>query len=272
MKRIFVLSVVLAAGVPNVDALDDRALLMVMKLSERPTYAWTTSIEDDAGSYLIQGQTTAEGFSWVRMPPPKPLARRLGRDAEGDVDVLFHGPQRFVLRTTSGWKTLAEIPRERARWDEPVVWSPRAQARSTVPTDPLGIPVVMLQGPDEDDRAYSNHQLALGLPHEELAVIASSAAELRLEGNTIEGTLTDLGAQLLLVREGQEHLIALAAAGVFKLQTAAGMVTRYSLRLEGVLLVKDKKVLVHQSMQTVIRNVGTATVTVDEEARRKLIP
>jgi hypothetical protein len=55
----------------------------------------------------------------------------------------------------------------------------------------------------------------------------------------------DLGAQLLLVRDGQDHIKPLCAAGLFKLVIKNGIVTRYTLRLEGILLV-DRKIHVHR--------------------------
>jgi hypothetical protein len=88
----------------------------------------------------------------------------------------------------------------------------------------------------------------------------------------VTGTLSDVGARLLLVREGQEGRITpLVAAGNFRLQIQNGSVTRYSVQLEGVLLVdKKKKILVHQTSSTIVKGVGTSGFDVTDEIKRKL--
>lgn len=72
------------------------------------------------------------------------------------------------------------------------------------------------------------------------------------------------------MRDGQDHLKPLAAAGTFRLVITGGIVTRYQVRLEGVLLVDRKKILVHQDATTFVRDIGTTSFDVPQEARRKL--
>lgn len=91
-----------------------------------------------------------------------------------------------------------------------------------------------------------------------------------MAGDVVTGTLSGLGAQLLLVHDGQEHIQPLAAAGVFKLFIQGGIVTRYLLRLEGILLVDRKRVTVRQASSTSIRGIGATVVEIPDEARRKL--
>ena len=102
--------------------------------------------------------------------------------------------------------------------------------------------------------------------------MVSSYTDLKTEGDVVSGTLSDLGAQLLLVRDGQDHIKSLCAAGLFKLVIKNGIVTRYTLRLQGILLVDRKKIHVHQESSTQVVNVGTAAVQVADDIRRKLGP
>ena len=67
--------------------------------------------------------------------------------------------------------------------------------------------------------------------------------------------LSDIGAQLLLVHAGQDAIEPVTAAGVFELIIRGGLVTRYRLRLEGVLLIGRKRVTVRQTSDTVIKDV-----------------
>ena len=108
----------------------------------------------------------------------------------------------------------------------------------------------------------------------ELAVIVSSHQEFNVDGDVVTGTLTDLGAQLLLVRDGQEAITPLRAAGTFKLWLRDGSVTKYQVQLEGILHVRlptnSRQVMVHQITTTVLKDVGTTSFEVPAQAREKL--
>jgi hypothetical protein len=129
---------------------------------------------------------------------------------------------------------------------------------------------------DENDpkRSYSNLQLGLSLPHEELGIIVSSHASLNVEDGVAAGTLTELGAQLLLVRDGQKELTPLRGAGTFKLWLRQGSVEKYQVRLEGIIQVDTpngrRQLAVTQTTDTLLKNVGTTEVNVPDEAIRKL--
>jgi hypothetical protein len=261
----------------------DRVVVAAMTLSEQPNYTWHSVVTDDARTYDIDGKTDQSGFTWIRLPLVKSMAERLGRDAEPQVEAVFHGNTRFVVRTDRGWKTLQELPKRRRDFDDDVAFwpaPPSGRARSGGgsmggfdPLDPFP-PVMVVSRPRDDDdrRPYSNAQFALSHPHEELAVIVSSYAALSVDGEIAMGTLTDLGAQLLLVREGQEQIQPVRAAGAFKLVVKNGSVTRYQLRLEGILVVDRRKVLVHQESSTELTQVGTTRVGLTDDLRRKLAP
>ena len=104
---------------------------------------------------------------------------------------------------------------------------------------------------------------------------------MQLAGQGVQPKLTTgepktraLGAQLLLVRDGQPEITPEQGAGTFTIWMRAGMVQRYQVRLKGVLAIKiglgTKRVTVNQTTLTVIRDVGTTRVEVPAEARRKL--
>jgi hypothetical protein len=94
---------------------------------------------------------------------------------------------------------------------------------------------------------------------------------MNVEGDVITGTLSDTGAQLLLVGDGPEKIMPIVAGGTFKLVTKNGMVVSYLLQLEGILDVGRKnRVHVHQISNTVIKSVGTTSFEVPDDIRRKL--
>lgn len=264
----------------------ERAILAAMKLSEQPNYSWTSAVIDDARGYDLEGRTDRSGYTWMRLPMVKTIAQRLGRDAEPQIEAVFNGPATYVIRTERGWKTFKELPKP--RWDrteETEFWPSPASVRGNLSAaalagldpwevSPFPPPMIVAPPPLENDeqRPYSNAQFALSLPHEELAVIVSTHTALKTEGDVVTGTLSDIGAQLLLVRDGQDHIKPLVAAGDFRLVLKDGRVVRYNLRLEGILLVDRKKIHVHQESSTHVLNVGTTVVQVSDDIRRKLGP
>ena len=261
----------------------ERAILAAMKLGEQPSYAWTSTVTDDARTYDVEGKRDQRGFTWMRLPMVKSIAQRLGREADSELEAVFKTSATFVIRTDRGWKTLRELPKRNWDWNDDVEFWPTSAARranlgaaALAGLDPLEPPPLVLPAAirtdDDESRPYSNAQFALSHPHDELAVIVSCHTSLEARDNIASGMLSDLGAQLLLVREGQDHIQPLCAAGTFKLLMKNGVVTRYHLRLEGILLIDRKKIHVHQESSTVVTNIGATTFEIPDDARRKLEP
>ncbi|MBL9199472.1 MAG: hypothetical protein JNL39_03150 [Opitutaceae bacterium] len=259
---------------------NEAAIMAAMKLSDAPSYAWTASVSDDARTYDIIGRTSRAGYSRVRMPLINSVRRRLGRTTtEVDADYVFRGNVACVIETENGWKKPDELRDEdQVRRREVQGIGPTGHAPITVGS-PIGVgPPPGRRGRGgrggRPDAAYSNIQLGLSLPHEELAVIVSSHTHLQVEGDIATGTLNDLGAQLLLVRDGQEAITPVRAAGTFKLWLQGGAVVKYQVKVEGILSVEAngsrRQVVVQQTTDTIIREVGTAVVDVPEQARLKL--
>lgn len=284
MKPLFtpLLAVTAAATLSGGPA--EQAIIAAMKLAEQPSYSWNSTVIDDARSYEIEGKTVQAGFTWLRLPMVKSIARRLGREADCEIEAIFNRQNLVVIRTDRGWRTLRELPKE--RWsvpDDVELWPALPSARAGAGTwpDPLAAPdpfslppLVMHRFPREetDNRPYSNAQFALCHPHDELAVIVSSFIELKCDGGVISGTLSELGAQLLLVRDGLDEIKPLAAAGVFRLHVKDGIVVRYQLRLEGILqLERKRKVHVHQLSTTSIAGIGSTQFEVPADARQRLV-
>ena len=276
-----VVSAVFAAAVGRAGP-TEQAILAAMKLSEQPNYSWVSTVNDDARTYEIEGKTNAAGYTWMRMPMVKSVAQRLGRDADSQIEVVFHGTSRCVLRTDNGWKTPGELPRRHRDWiDDEYFMMPPApigymnHGRGLITPDPLDpFPVVLPPPPalkeENETRPYSNAQFAVARPHDELAIIVSSYRDLKIDGDVVLGNLHDIGAQLLLVRDGQDHIKPVCAGGVFRLQIKNGMVVKYQLRLEGILIVDRKKIHVRQQSITTVQKVGATALALPDEAQRKL--
>lgn len=257
----------------------ESAILAAMRLSEQPSYSWVSTIEDDVRTYDVQGMTRRDGFTRLRMPMTESIRRRLGRAAmDSTLDVIYHGKSRCVIDTTDGWKNVGELP-----WLVERRYQPDALALSPALIG-LGLPGQMSNMAPPPPRSrrvrprseaaavdgYSTLQLALNHPHEDLGVIVSSHAELHCEGETAHGTLNSIGALLLLVRDDNAEIEPQQAAGTFKLWMRGGAVSKYQVKLEGVLVVGARTFEVKQTTTTVLRDVGVTKFNVPDEARLKL--
>ncbi len=263
----------------------EAAILAAMRLSEQSNYSWVATISDDARTYDIDGKTTRGGFTRVKMPVINSIRRRLGRSVtDTQIELIFRGNVTCVIESDEGWVRPEELP--------PPPETDLEFERIVSPTGPIGLPGSrpgsggLPKGAggrkrgsgsgdrDEHPRGYSNLQLAISHPHEELAVIVGSHQEFKPEGDVVSGSLTDLGAQLLLVRDGQKEITPVRAAGTFKLWIRDGMVSKYQVRLQGVLTVETpagrRQIEVHQSTDTVLKDIGTTKFDVPPQARTKL--
>lgn len=258
-------------------ATSEAMIVAAMKLSDEASYSWVSTVTDDARTYDIEGKTERGGYTWVRLPMVDSIARRLGSRRDSDIQAVFRGSRDCVILTENGWLTLDELPnRDRDRRGRSLAAGSSAHlgAGSLLNQDPFGRTVYYPPSPaaEEKGRRYSNAQFGVSFPHEELGVIISSCAALEVEGDTASGSLADAGAQLLLVRDGQEDVTPVAAAGRFKLWRKGALVLKYSMQLEGILLVKGRRIHIQQSVFTEVRNVGETVLMVPDEARRKFAP
>ncbi len=244
----------------------EQVVVAAMHLSDQPNYSWVTSVSDDARSYEVMGQTERGGFTRVKMPVVNSIRRRLGRSiTDTQIEAVFKGNVHCVFNTDEGWKTIDELP-------PPEALAESGDAPLTTITRLRGS---LLPRPEEGEKAYSNLQLSICHPHEELGIIVTSHTDLQVDGDVATGKLNDLGAQLLLVHDGQPELTPLSGTGTFKLWMRDGAVVRYRISLEGVIAVDTaggarRDIRVRQTMDTTLKAVGETKVDVPDEARRKL--
>lgn len=279
MKRFYPACLVLWLGVVALRAgPTEDAVIALMRLGDQSSYTWVATISDDARTYDIDGKTDQAGYSRVKMPMINAIRRRLGRDVtDSQAEAIFLGTTTCVLQTPLGWFRPENLPEAHVLADH----ERGSGGASTVAVSGKGI--LSLPGlpslpggasKSKEPRAYSNLQLALSPPHEELAVIVSSHLDFKVEGDVVTGTFTELGARLLLVRDGQPNITPIKAAGEFKVWLRGGLPIRYQTDLRGTLGVASDKghvqVGVQQRTFTVISNVGTTEVDIPEQAKLAL--
>lgn len=272
-----ILCIVPRAGAGPVEA----AIMAAMRLSEQPNYSWVTTVSDDARTYEILGRTIRGGFTRVKMPAVNSLRRQLGRGVtDTQIDFIFRGNVACVIETEHGWRRPDELPavplEDAAAPDHPVVVGlPGVPANPPGPAAIRGS-IVSLPRPAKGTgpRVYSNLQLGIAHPHEDLGVIVASHDSLQVEDDVVSGTLTELGAKLLLVRDGQETITPVRAAGTFKLWRRGDMIVKYQVTLTGALTVHlptgGRTLEVSQLSETIVKDVGTTTFDVPDDARARL--
>jgi hypothetical protein len=261
----------------------ETAIIAVMRLSEQLNYSWVATVSDDARTYDIHGKATRGSFTAVKMPAINSIRRQLGRSVtDTHIEMIFLGNVNCVIETDKGWLRPEELPPAISSGNDslhpagnigaPTSGGTRSRLGITSRTRHHGSGS---SGPKSSaDRSYSNLQLAISHPHEELGVIVGSHQEFNVEGDVVTGTLTDLGAQLLLVRDGQDSLTPVRATGSFKLWLRDGAVVKYQVKVQGTLRVElssgHREINVQQTTDTLIKEVGTTRFEVPAEARRKL--
>jgi hypothetical protein len=251
----------------------DQAVIVAMKLADAPNYAWSTSVDDDARSYVIDGQTNLADkneFSLVTMPMVATVRRRVTRatsNSENVMTAIFCGDERLVIQTPDGWRKPEQLSANSegsARNTGSGITSRRGRRGAS------GVP----HGGDRPPPAYSNLQLTLSRPHEELAIIVAGYTELKADGDSVTGLLSETAAKLLLVHAGQQEITPLTASGTFRLWVREGQIAKYEIKLEGTLAVAANgdrhEITVHQTATTEVKNIGTTKFEVPEEAQKKL--
>jgi hypothetical protein len=241
-------------------------ILAAMRLGEAPNYAWLTTVTDDARIYTVEGRTVRGDLTHILQPLVNQLRRPLGLGStETQVEFFFRGNRTCVIATPHGWLT----PEEILALPDPSPGPGRSQPGAAAA--PLSLPRVP---PASAPRPFSNLQLAISHPHEELAMLVAGLEELRLQDGVALGSLAEVTARLLLVHDGQEQVEPVRAAGRFRLWVEHRLVRRYELHLEGILRISaagtSRDVAVRQVSATVVREVGATGFPVPEAVRARL--
>jgi hypothetical protein len=242
----------------------DNAIVAAMRLPEARNYQWIATVQDDSRFYTVEGKTQKDGYTLVSMPMVSSIQRQLGAGGSDIQTAIFRGDMGCVIDTPNGWKT----PRELALSPSPLSQNPGGSG----PPGPRRLPAPI--GPGHPAFHYSNLQLNLSHPHDEVGIIVGSYSDVQPEPDGISGTLTEQGAKLLLVHPGQNEITALRANGTFQLWLKDGALLRYEVRLAGTIAVgvgpTRWEISLHQTVVTELKGLETTTFDVPEEAKRKL--
>lgn len=264
-------TVLLAWSMAGASPVDD-IIIQTMRLGESANYSWVTTAGDDTAGYTFEGRTETAGCTWVKLPSVPAVAEALGLPDARYLEALYTSRSTFLLRAGSGW-----ISRDELTWGEPppsldtfalARGRPGGRMGTLGAPLPSSVPARSLRG-DGILRLPGDLHLGLTPPHEELGIIVSSFTELQVQTDFAAGRLSELGAALLLIREGQPDTVAQAASGTFRLWFKDRRLIRYQLRLEGVVAKGRKTISLRTFATTIIKDIGTTRLGVPELAGMK---
>ena len=111
------------------------------------------------------------------------------------------------------------------------------------------------------------------VPATEAAESAPTAKELKKDGDTYSGALTEEGAKALLTfrqRGGGDGPTVSNAQGSVKFWLKDGLLVKYELKVKGTVNYNGNDIENDRTTTVEIKEVGTTKVTVPEEAKKKL--
>ena len=275
-----------AAALVRADPTDD-AIVAAMKLSTVGNYSWTTKIALKSRTLEMRGKTTADGYSLLTFAGyagPAPSSAKSG--AAGEVNPVLLGDSKYVVDNNGTWVTpttafVASTGSDSGSRNEPgntTSASARGKrSRSGVGGGAGGASSGQRRsssGSDSESASAGRPKLPAGvnLPHEELAIVAANYTDMKIEGDTVTGKLTDWGADLLLSPPGWTESPPDRAEGTFRLWLRDGAVTKYELKLKadngpGGVIVSGG---INETITVELTDIGTTQVDVPPAAKIKL--
>ncbi|HWA08269.1 MAG TPA: hypothetical protein VG838_02265 [Opitutaceae bacterium] len=285
----------------------DAIVLASSKLSEAANYSWISSTVRDSRSAEMRGKTDSAGYSLVTFigyaPPVAPAGGRSVHSAlPGDsIHAAFLGDTKYVIQVGDDWTDL-ESASDTSTKSGSTGRSPGSGGSSRMGggsgMSGTGLGGGALggagggrrggggggggrgsrggsgrgNGDDSGGGAPARFPAGINLPHEELGLIVANYTNLHTDGDAIAGTLTQIGAELLIVPPGSKEKPPEGAAGTFRLWIKDGVVTKYELSLSARTAPGGKTARggFSETTTVILSDVGSSHVDVPDAARRKL--
>jgi hypothetical protein len=280
-----------AATFVRADQADD-AIAAAMKLSAAINYSWTTTLVQNSHTSTITGKTSAAGYSLLTFTGFSGSGTNFSAKPGGGVNTVFLGDSKYVIDNNGTWVMPTDTSRSAAAADtgkESSTGNNNSGGSSGRGRRSRGGGIGGIGGGgspgqrrgsgsnsgDQDTAATaSGPKLPSGvnLPHEELAIIASNYSDMHTADGVVSGTLTEWGADQLLIPPGWTQSPPDKAAGTFRLWIKDGAVTKYELKLTaetgpGGVAIKGG---LAKTITVELTDVGNTQVTVPPAAKLKL--
>lgn len=203
-------------------------------LSEAANYTWVSTTEIEGAQFTpptITGKVEKGGFALVES------------ERDGNTTTAVLKGEKGVLKGEDGWQTAEEV---------------RAAAQG---------------GGGGGGRGRGGMLLRTRLPADELAKIADKTKELKEANGVISGDLTDEGAKEVAGRNGRPGGQAPEpknAKGSLKVWLKEGKLAKVQVKVSATVSMQGEERDITRTTTYEIKNVGSTTVSVPDEAKKKL--
>ena len=223
----------------------DEVKAAAKKLTEAANYSWTTTTTVPEGSRFspgpVEGKINKEGYALLSMTMGDRKTETLLKDGKS------------LTKGEAGWQTAEE--RRAARGDGGTPGS--AGGRGT--------------GGSWAGRGMRNFKT----PAASVEDLAGKVKELKKDGDVFSGDLTEAALKEMLTmggrrRDGSEAPTPTDAKGSVKFWIKDGVLTKYETTVSGKISFNDNEMKLDRTATTEIKEVGTSTVEVPEEAKKKI--
>ncbi len=232
-----------AAEATAAPAVGDEVKAAISKLAAAGNYSWTTSTVVPEGSRWrpgpSNGKTNADGYSW--------LSTTMGERTNES----FIKGGKYVSKGEAGWQTAEErrAARENAGGGE---------GRGG-------------RGGAGGGRGLENFKT----PVQQAEEIVGKVKELKKDGDVVTGELTEEAVKSLLTmggrrRDGSEAPAPTETKGSIKLWMKDGALAKMETHVAGKLSVNGNAMTIDRKSITEIKDVGTTTLDVPEDVKKKL--
>lgn len=236
MKRFLTTTVALSLAWTAVlaDAKDD-VKAAAKSLSEAANYTWVATTEIEGVQFTlptITGKSEKGGFAVVES------------ERDGNTTTAVLKGDKGVLKTDDGWQTAEEV---------------RAAAQNG-------------GGGGGGRGGRGGMLLRTKLPAEDLAKLAEKTKELKEANGVIAGDLTDEGAKEAAARGGRggQAPEPKNAKGSLKVWLKEGKLAKVQIKVSATVFMQNEERDITRTTTYEFKNVGSTTVTVSDDAKKKL--
>lgn len=224
----------------------DEVKAAAKKLTEAANYSWTTTTTVPEETRFrpgpVEGKTSKEGFTLLTSTNGDRKTESLLKDGKS------------LVKTEAGWQTAEE--RRAARGDGG-------------------------NGGGGEGRGAGGGWAGRGMrsfktPAATAEDLVGKVKELKKDGDMLTGDLTEVALKEMLTmgggrrRDGGEAPSPTDAKGSVKFWIKDGVLTKYETTLAGKMTFNDNEMKLDRTATTEIKAVGTSTVDVPEEAKKKI--
>lgn len=234
MKKLFI-TLSSAAVAFSVCAADsgpkEEVLQAAKKLADQPSYSWTTTVVVPESARFRPGPTEGK----TEKGGPTEVSMKFG---DNSMKAVLKGDKAALTTADGGWQSVSEVENEEGQGRFRAMFVRNIKAPAAQATEIVGF-----------------------------------AKELKKEGETYTCDLTDEGAKALLTfrpRGGGEGPTVTNPKGSAKFWLKDGVLTKYEFKVKGTVSFNGNEFENDRTTTVEIKDVGTTTITVPEEAAKKL--